>query len=101
VTSSTIHRVDISSVDVILKLKNETVQKVHLECLFKDTGEDGKGDINGHNGRFHAACDDKGATMTVVKVQGSNGEEFMAAGYIQKLPILKDSLFRSILQLRP
>jgi hypothetical protein len=79
VMSSAFNRPDLSTVDVMLKLQDGAVLKVHWKPLFK--ASDGKEGIEGHTERYHAACDGKGATMTLVKVQGSNGEEMMAAGY--------------------
>jgi hypothetical protein len=42
---------------------------VQWERKFKATGYDGKTPIQGHAGRFHAACDGDGATMTIVKAE--------------------------------
>jgi hypothetical protein len=79
VISSTFIRPDLYTVDVMLKLQDGAVLKVNWKPLFK--ASDGKEGIEGHAERYHAACYDKGPTITVVKLQGSNGEEMMAAGY--------------------
>jgi hypothetical protein len=55
------------SVDVMLQLKDGTALNAQWERLFKATGDDGNTPITGHAKRYHAACDDKEATMTVIK----------------------------------